>query len=147
MKAILTSFFLAAAVNAADKPNILYINIDDLGWADVGVNGSTFYETPNIDKLAKDGMIFSNGYAAAANCAPSRACAISGQQTTRHGVYTVGSSERGSAKDRKLIPIKNTQFIQESNLTFGHAMKAAGYTTITIGKWHCLLYTSDAADD
>ena len=121
---------------AAEKPNIIYINIDDLGWADVSINGSKYYETPHIDRLAKEGMIFTNGYSAAANCAPSRACAISGQNTPRHGVYTVKSSERGKAKDRKLIPTKNTQHLKHDNLTFGHALKAAGYTTATIGKWH-----------
>ena len=127
---------MSAAVVAAEKPNIIYINIDDLGWADVGINGSTYYETPNIDRLAREGMIFSNGYAAAANCAPSRACAITGQNTPRHGVYTVKNSDRGNTKDRKLIPTKNTQHIKESNLSFGHALKQAGYATVTIGKWH-----------
>jgi arylsulfatase A-like enzyme len=121
---------------AAEKPNIIYINIDDLGWADVSINGSKYYETPHIDRLAKEGMIFTNGYSAAANCAPSRACAISGQNTPRHGVYTVNNSDRGKAKDRKLIPTKNTQHLKHDNLTFGHALKAAGYTTATIGKWH-----------
>lgn len=126
----------ALTAGAAQKPNILYINIDDLGWADLSINGSKYYETPNIDRLAKEGMIFTNGYSSAANCAPSRACAISGQNTPRHGVYTVLSSERGKSKDRKIIPTKNTQHLAEDNLTFGHALKAAGYTTATMGKWH-----------
>ena len=126
----------AFTAGAAQKPNILYINIDDLGWADVSINGSKYYETPNIDRLAKEGMIFTNGYSSAANCAPSRACAISGQNTPRHGVYTVLSSERGKSSTRKLIPTKNTQHITAENLTFGHALKAAGYTTATFGKWH-----------
>ncbi len=136
MKNFIISLLLIGAVQAAAKPNIVYINIDDLGWADIGINGSTFYETPNIDKLAREGMIFSNGYAAAANCAPSRACAITGQSTPRHGVYTVKNSDRGNARDRKLIPTKNTLHITPDNWTFGHALKDAGYTTITIGKWH-----------
>ncbi|PQJ28344.1 sulfatase [Rubritalea profundi] len=121
---------------AAEKPNILYINIDDLGWADVSINGSKYYETPNIDRLAKEGMIFTNGYSSAANCAPSRACAISGQSTPRHGVYTVKNSDRGKSSTRKLIPTKNTLHLKQDNLTFGHALKAAGYTTATMGKWH-----------
>ena len=61
MRPFILSLCCAAVVSAADKPNIVLINVDDLGWADLGVNGSTFYETPNIDKLARDGMIFSNG--------------------------------------------------------------------------------------
>ena len=75
-------------------------------------------------------------YAAAANCAPSRACLLTGQNTPRHGVYTVNNSDRGNAKDRKLVPTKNTLFIKESNLTFGSYFKEAGYATASIGKWH-----------
>lgn len=134
---ILLSVLLTSLCSiAAEKPNILYINIDDLGWADVSINGSKYYETPNIDRLAKEGMIFTNGYSSAANCAPSRACAISGQCTPRHGVYTVNNSDRGKSSTRKLIPTKNTLHLKQDNLTFGHALKAAGYTTATIGKWH-----------
>lgn len=137
MKFILSIFLLSwVSLLAETKPHIIYINIDDLGWSDVGVNGSTFYETPNIDKLAKEGMQFTNGYAAASNCAPSRACALTGQNTPRHGVYTVKNSDRGASKDRKLIPIKNTHFLSGDAFTIGHAMQKAGYKTITIGKWH-----------
>ena len=72
--------FLANLINAQekDRPNILLINIDDMGWKDVGFMGSKYYETPNIDQLAKDGMVFTNGYAAAANCSPSRASVRTG---------------------------------------------------------------------
>jgi len=55
-------------------PNVLYINVDDMGWKDVGFMGSTYFETPNIDRLAIQGMVFTQGYAAADNCVPSRAC-------------------------------------------------------------------------
>ena len=74
-------FFVFESLNAQpnkekvdnSKPNVLLINIDDLGWRDLGFMGSEYYETPNIDALAKQGMIFTNGYASSANCAPSRA--------------------------------------------------------------------------
>lgn len=135
-KLALSLLLAITSVQAVEKPNIICINIDDLGWADLSINGSDFYETPHIDQLAKDGMQFTNGYAAAANCAPSRACLITGQYPPRHGVYTVKSSERGKASDRKLIPTANTLHIEKSNLTFGHLLKRAGYKTITIGKWH-----------
>lgn len=120
----------------ASKPNILLINIDDMGWRDVGFMGSEFYETPNIDALAADGMIFTNAYASAANCAPSRACMMSGQWTPRHGIYTVDSSERGKSKDRKLIPIKNNVTLPDSQFILTEALKSAGYTTCHAGKWH-----------
>ena len=118
------------------QPNIVYINVDDLGWTDLGYQGSTFYLTPNIDRLASQGMVFTNAYAAAANCAPSRACCLTGQSTPRHGVYTVGGSARGKAQDRKLVPIENTLFIDDDNLTFAHVLQSVGYRTCTIGKWH-----------
>ncbi len=85
------------------KPNIVFILIDDLGYTDVGFMGSKYYETPNIDRLAKNGMIFTSAYANAANCAPTRACLLSGQYSPRHGVFTVGKSDRGKSQDRRLI--------------------------------------------
>ncbi|MEO5996498.1 MAG: sulfatase [Chitinophagaceae bacterium] len=117
-------------------PNILLINIDDLGWRDLGFMGSQYYETPNIDQLAAEGMIFTNAYSASANCAPSRASLFSGQWCSRTGVYTVGSSERGKSKDRKLIPITNKLTINNDVLTIAQALKANGYSTCHVGKWH-----------
>ena len=118
------------------KPNIIYINVDDLGWMDTETYGSTFYETPNINKLAESGLKFTNGYASAANCAPSRACLISGQNTPRHGIYTVSNSDRGNEKTRKIIPIKNTEVLADSNITIAEMLKQEGYITGTFGKWH-----------
>jgi len=119
-----------------DRPNIIYINADDLGWTDLGCQGSKFYETPNINRLASGGISFTNAYAPASNCAPSRACCLTGQYTPRHGVYTVNNSDRGKSKDRKLIPVENTLFIQDNNITFAEVLNSAGYKTCTIGKWH-----------
>jgi arylsulfatase A-like enzyme len=117
-------------------PNILLINIDDLGWRDVGFMGSKYYETPNLDKLAAQGMIFTNAYAAAANCAPSRACMMTGQWTPRHGIYTVGNSDRGKSRDRKLIPTHNNEYLSPTHLILTQVLKKAGYTTCHAGKWH-----------
>ena len=97
---------------AQSKPNIILINIGDMGWKDVSFMGSKYYETPNIDALASEGMIFTNAYTAASNCAPSRACMLSGEHTPRHGVYTVNNSDRGKSQTRKLIPIKNNEVIK-----------------------------------
>ena len=118
------------------KPNILLINIDDMGWRDVGFMGSEYYETPNLDELAAEGMIFTNAYASASNCAPSRASMLTGQWTPRHGIYTVNSSERGRSEDRKLIPTKNTIFLPEDHYIFPMALRDAGYVTCHAGKWH-----------
>ena len=118
------------------KPNILLINIDDLGWKDLGFMGSNFYETPNIDALSTRGMIFTNSYSCAANCAPSRACLMTGHYTPRHGIYTVGTSERGDSKDRKLIPVANIEYLIDGDLTLAEILKSHGYRTCNVGKWH-----------
>ncbi|MEO9511858.1 MAG: sulfatase [Flavobacteriaceae bacterium] len=132
----LISFRCKSQEKTLSTPNVIYINIDDLGWKDVGFMGSDLFETPNMDELAANGMTFTQGYAAAANCAPSRACLMSGQNTPRHGVYTVGESERGHEKTRKLIPIKNTEHLTDGIFTMADLFKKAGYTTATFGKWH-----------
>lgn len=119
-----------------DKPNIVFVVVDDLGWKDVGFMGSAVYETPNLDILATEGVLFTNAYAPAANCAPSRACIMSGKNTPAHGIYTVGSSERGKSKDRKLIPTKNKTTLSENVVTLAEALKKHQYTTATMGKWH-----------
>jgi len=118
------------------KPNILMINIDDMGWKDVGFMGSNYYETPHIDELARQGMVFTNAYATAANCAPSRACLMSGQWTPRHGIYTVGRSDRGESCDRKLIPTSNKEILADKFVTIAEVFQAEGYTTCQAGKWH-----------
>jgi arylsulfatase A-like enzyme len=136
---VISAFLSSCKTNNADenqRPNILLINIDDMGWRDVGFMGSEYYETPNIDALAADGMIFTNAYASASNCAPSRACMMSGQWSPRHGIYTVGSSERGKSKDRKLIPTPNNTYIPDDNLLLSEVLKNAGYVTCHAGKWH-----------
>lgn len=121
---------------SATKPNIVFILIDDMGWTDTGFMGAEYYETPNIDRLAKNGMIFTQAYANAANCAPTRSSLLSGQYTPRHGVFTVASSERGKPKDRRLIPVKNSEEVPLNKITVAEALKPAGYVSAAIGKWH-----------
>ena len=75
---------------------------DDLGWTDLSFMGSNYYQTPNIDRLAKRGITFYNAYASATNCSPSRASMLSGKYAPEHGIFTVGESERGNKKTRKL---------------------------------------------
>ena len=135
-KPLLLSFVISGAVIAQQKPNIILINIDDMGWRDVGFMGSEYYETPNLDALAAEGMIFTNAYASASNCAPSRASMLTGQWTPRHGIYTVDSSERGRSEDRKLIPVRNTTVLPDNQHIFAETLKDAGYVTCHAGKWH-----------
>ncbi len=126
----------ATAPASAERPNILLIFADDLGWNDVGYQGSDFHETPNIDRLAKQGMVFTTAYAGAGNCAPSRACLLSGQYTPRHEVYAVGSTDRGPKNLMRMVPIPNHESLAPENTTMAGALKRAGYVTGIFGKWH-----------
>ncbi len=118
------------------KPNIVFILMDDLGWKDVGYMGSEYYKTPHIDRLAGQGMVFTHAYANAANCAPTRACLLSGQYSPRHGVYTVARPDRGASVNRRLIPVDNSQEISLDKITIAEAIRTEGYVSAAIGKWH-----------
>lgn len=121
---------------AFKAPNIVLINIDDLGWADLGCNGSRYYETPNIDQLKTSGVWFSQAYAGAANSAPSRACMLTGQVTPRHGIYTVSPSDRGPREKRKLISYPNRESLPNGFQILPQVLQQAGYQTFHVGKWH-----------
>lgn len=129
-------FFLVNMVSAQQKPNIVFILVDDLGWSDTAFMGNPIYETPNLDKLASEGIVFDNAYAPAANCAPSRACLLTGKNTPVHGIYTVETSERGALKNRKLIPTPNTEILKDHFVTLANMLKNQGYINASIGKWH-----------
>jgi len=135
---IIISLFISCQTieNKNENPNIVLIVADDLGWTDVSYMGSKYYETPNIDKLSRSGMTFYNGYASAANCAPSRATMLSGRYNTHHGIYTVGASERGSEKTRKIIPIRNETILDLRYFLIPEMLKNEGYVTGHFGKWH-----------
>ena len=128
-------YFTACSENT-DRPNIIIINIDDLGWKDVGYMGTGFYNTPHIDQLAELGTIYTKGYAAASNCAPSRASLMTGLWTPRHGIYTVNSSARGKSRHRRLIPIENKTILNKDFNTLPSILQDLGYATCHAGKWH-----------
>lgn len=121
---------------SAKRPNILFILADDLGWADLGCQGSTSYRTPALDRLAENGMRFTHAYAAAANCAPTRATLMTGQSIPVHGMYTVGSGARGKKANRSLVPPPNVTEISGEVTTLAESLQAAGYRTGHFGKWH-----------
>ncbi|WP_173403142.1 sulfatase [Rhodopirellula sallentina] len=122
-------------VQAADlpkqKPNIVFVLVDDLGYADVGFNGSQFYETPNIDRLAKDGVIFEYAYMYP-TCSPSRTAIATGKQSFRTGVYTVPVLERGSAQEN----LFSRWTVGEEHTMYSEPLAEAGYRSIHLGKWH-----------
>ncbi|MDF1825075.1 MAG: sulfatase [Verrucomicrobiales bacterium] len=119
-----------------ERPNLLFIYLDDFGWKDTGFMGSDFYETPNLDALAEEGMVFTNAYSASANCAPARASLLSGQYTPRHKIYNVGTGPRGKAKHRRLLHVPGVDVLDPSITTWANCIQEAGYLTATMGKWH-----------
>ncbi len=134
----LLAIFFVFAVSAAQAapPNIVLIFADDLGWQEPGYAGSDFLETPHLDQLAREGMVFRHAYASGGNCQPSRACMLSGQYTPRHGVYAVGSTERGPKSLMRMMPVPNRANLPPDTVTLGETMKAAGYATGFFGKCH-----------
>ena len=121
---------------AGERPNILFIFLDDFGWKDTSYMGSDFYETPHLDRLAAEGMIFTDAYSAAANCAPARASLLSGQYTPRHGIYNVGTRPRGNRRFRKLEHVPGVDVLSPQIKTWAQVAQEAGYRTAIIGKWH-----------
>lgn len=136
------ALFLSVCVadsNAADhpsRPNILVIFADDLGWKGVGFDGDNRYETPHLDALAKQAMVFPMAYSSMANCAPSRACLWSGEYTPRHEVYAVHATDRGPKQLMRVIPIPNKVELAPEKITIAESLRAAGYRTGLFGKWH-----------
>ena len=126
----------SANTRQSRSPNIVFILADDLGWTDVGCFGSRYYETPNIDRLAREGMRFTVAYSNGPNCAPTRACLMSGQYTPRHGIYTVGSGSRGKPQFRKTVPVTNNTVLPTRHVTPAEILRKAGYATAHMGKWH-----------
>jgi arylsulfatase A-like enzyme len=116
------------------KPNFVFFLIDDLGWTDVACYGSTFYETPNIDRLAKEGMRFTDAYAACPVCSPTRASILTGKYPARLNItdWIPGSDP----KNRKLLGTKDIHQLPLEEVTIAEVLKNAGYATGFFGKWH-----------
>src|SRR6476659_1481582 len=131
-------FLCSLGVHAEEtrRPNIVFILADDLGYTDVACFGSTFYETPNIDRLAADGVRFTSGYSCGPNCQPSRAAMMSGQYGPRTGIYTVGGIDRFDWQSRPLRPVDNVTQLPLDKITIADTLKKAGYATGMFGKWH-----------
>jgi arylsulfatase A-like enzyme len=131
--------FICPFVARADethKPNIVFILADDLGYTDVACFGSKYYETPNIDRLAKNGVRFTSGYTCGPNCQPTRAALMSGQYGPRTGIYTVGGIDRFDWQSRPLRPVDNVTELPLEKITIADTLKKAGYATGMFGKWH-----------
>ena len=151
MRLILILLFASVAVSArAQKPNIVLVVVDDLGWADLTCQGSTYFETPNIDRLASGGMRFTDAYAACAVCSPTRAAVMTGRYPARLGLTDwMRPSWRRAGKNpkenpteyvgganRQLLCPPNPFWMEADEVTIAEVLRGAGYATCHIGKWH-----------
>lgn len=132
----------AAANQQAKDWNVVFFLVDDLGWRDLGYSGSDFHETPNIDKLAKSGMIFTNGYAACTVCSPTRAALMTGMYPARlHLTDFINGHNRKNAK----LQIPDwTKYLDHKYTTLAEALKQGGYRTAHVGKWHLAVRNNEA---
>lgn len=138
---VLPAFAAEKTAGTPKRPNILLIVADDLGWTDLHTgrtslkNGSRLHQTPNIDRLAEQGMAFTSAYTNQ-NCQPSRAALLTGEYAPHNGVYNVASLDRGADKSPRLIPPAQRTTIRPEAITLAETLKAAGYTTAHVGKFH-----------
>ncbi|MFH5886441.1 sulfatase, partial [Halalkalibaculum sp. DA3122] len=130
---------LKAQTPNQEKPNIIFILADDLGISDINSFDPlerSFYETPNIDKLAKEGMKFLQAYTNAANCAPTRAALLSGQYFPNQPIYHVGRPGAGRREPGEMVSAENADELPLEKITDAEMLQQAGYSTAFVGKWH-----------
>ncbi len=143
MKLILSTFLFLLFISSLSlsKPNILFILIDDMGWMDLGCQGNKNLHTPNIDALAKSGIRFTDAYAPAPVCSPTRAAIMTGQSPARIQITNhLPHQDRFTPKSSKLLPARMLNHLPLKYVTLAEKLKKdAGYATAFIGKWH--LYT------
>ena len=116
-------------------PSVILVLADDLGWADISCQGSA-WATPAIDQLAAEGVRLTRAYSNGPNCAPSRACLMTGLDVAEHGVFTVAPAARGKKENRKLVPPKTRRTLEDDEITIAEMLQSSGYRSAHIGKWH-----------
>jgi arylsulfatase A-like enzyme len=123
-------------IASGTRPNILYIMIDDLGWMDIACQGATEYHTPNLDRLAEQGMRFTDAYAAAPVCSPTRAAAMTGLAPARLRITTHVPDRWRFYEGSSLGPGDSVNHLEPGYTTVAERLADAGYATAFIGKWH-----------
>jgi arylsulfatase A-like enzyme len=137
IRLLLISLMLATVSRAAPQPNLLVILADDMGWHDVGFAGNRIIETPHLDSLAKRGTVFTEACASAPNCAPTRACLLTGQYPPRHGVYTVVDERHlPGSPHHKVLAAESRADLPTEQVTVAEVLRDAGYATGMVGMWN-----------
>ncbi|MEN8228203.1 MAG: sulfatase [Bacteroidota bacterium] len=132
---ILVTGFVAC--NRVEKPNVVFILVDDLGWTDLGCYGSTFYETPHLDQLASQSILFTNAYAASPVCSPTRAAIMTGKHPVRVGITDwIPGMSVSNATDPLLETPEDIHNLPLEEVTLAELFKEHGYRTFFAGKWH-----------
>ena len=118
-------------------PSIIFFLVDDLGWKDLGCYGSSFYDTPNLDALAQQGVLFTDAYAACPVCSPTRAAIMTGKHPVRINITDwIPGMPAERAEDPKLKPPEDIHNMPLAEITLAEALKEKGYKTFFAGKWH-----------
>ncbi len=125
---------LTATAKPVAQPNVVFILVDDMGWKDLGVYGSDYHQTPQIDSFAKDGVLFTNGYAACTVSSPTRASIMTGKYPAK--LHITDWIEGWKFPKAKLKVPDWTMYLPHEETTMAEIFKNAGYTTAHIGKWH-----------
>jgi arylsulfatase A-like enzyme len=137
MKPLLMIGICAWTLCSWGRPNLVVILVDDMGWKDAGFSGNDSFHTPNMDRLANSGMIFTRAYAAAPNCAPTRACLMTGQYPPRHGAYTVVDERHSPGQpSHKIMAIPSKAELDSAAVTIAEVLQDAGYATGMVGMWN-----------
>jgi len=127
----------SADAKDSDRPNIVFIMIDDLGWMDLACQGNPLVETPHIDQLAADGLRFTSAYAAAPVCSPTRAAVMTGLAPARLRITNhIPDQPRFVPDNAALLPAAMEDHLDPQNITIAERLKSAGYATAFLGKWH-----------
>jgi arylsulfatase A-like enzyme len=128
---------LAVWAHATPLPNVVLVVVDDLGWSDLGCYGSDLHATPHIDRLSQQGVRFTNAYAAAAICSPTRAALMTGKYPARLGMTIWHeAAARGPNPDERLLPPRAEANLSLQEITLAERLLEAGYATLHVGKWH-----------
>jgi arylsulfatase A-like enzyme len=134
---LVAAWFTVATARSEERLNVVLILADDMGWNDAGFGGSKVIDTPNLNRLAAEGTVFAQACASAPNCAPTRACLLTGQYPPRHGVYTVVDERHApGSPHHRILAAESRESMPTESVTLAEALKPAGYATGMFGMWN-----------